>query len=128
MRDPRPPGRDWREWRRLRAWELKQQSWQQCAIAAALGVTEGAVSQWLRRAREGGGVAALKHRSPPGPSPKLTPEQLAQLPSLGTRGVLVEWAAHAALRLVPTSRQQAQRPRSSRPPEVRLPSLSAYVH
>src|SRR5919201_884462 len=86
MRDPRPPGRDWREWRRLRAWELKQQGWKQCAIAAALGVTEGAVSQWLRRARVGGGVAALKHRPPPGPSPKLTPEQLAQVPALLARG------------------------------------------
>jgi hypothetical protein len=30
-------GQDWREWRRLRAWELKQQGWQQRAIARALG-------------------------------------------------------------------------------------------
>jgi predicted transcriptional regulator len=37
---------DWREGRRLRAWELQQQGWKQKDIAAALGVTPGAVSQW----------------------------------------------------------------------------------
>ena len=45
---------DWREVRRRRAWELKQQGWKQRDIAVALGVTEGAVSQWLKRAREQG--------------------------------------------------------------------------
>jgi transposase len=77
--------RDWREWRRLRAWDLKQQGWRQCDIAAALGVTEGAVSQWVDRGRSGG-VAALRHRPPPGPSSRLTPEELAQLPALLARG------------------------------------------
>jgi predicted transcriptional regulator len=49
---------DGREGRRRRAWELKQQGWKQQDIAAALGVTPGAVSQcvsqWLKRARERG--------------------------------------------------------------------------
>jgi transposase len=45
---------DWREGRRLRAWELHQQGWKQKDIAAALGVTPGAVSQWLKRGRAGG--------------------------------------------------------------------------
>src|SRR5215467_8690977 len=72
---------DWLEGRRKRAWELKQQGWKQQDIAAALGVTKGAVSQWMRRAREGG-VEALRRRPPPGPTPKLTPEQLTQLPRL----------------------------------------------
>ena len=72
---------DWLEGRRKRAWELKQQGWKQEDIAAALGVTPGAVSQWLRRAREGG-VEALRRQPPPGPTPKLTAEQFAQLPSL----------------------------------------------
>src|SRR5215472_10485464 len=50
---------DWREGRRRRAWELKQQGWKQQDIAAALGVTAGAVSQLLRRVREQG-VEALR--------------------------------------------------------------------
>src|ERR671933_780597 len=49
---------DWREGRRLRAWELKQQGWSQHRIAEALGVTDGAVSQWMRRQRDGGGAQA----------------------------------------------------------------------
>jgi transposase len=72
---------DWLEGRRKRAWELKQQGWKQQDIAAALGVTKGAVSQWLRRAREGG-LEALRRHPPPGPTPKLTAEQLAHLPDL----------------------------------------------
>jgi len=76
---------DWREGRRRRAWELKEQGWKQSAIAAALGVTPGAVSQWLKRAREGG-VEALRRRPAPGPTPKLSAEQLAQLPDLLDRG------------------------------------------
>jgi predicted transcriptional regulator len=43
---------NWREGRRLRAWELHQKGWQQQAIAEALGVTQGAVSQWLKRVKE----------------------------------------------------------------------------
>lgn len=45
---------DWKEWRRLRAWELVQQGWSQKKIAEALGVTEGAVSQWVKIGREQG--------------------------------------------------------------------------
>ena len=81
---PRSP-RDWREGRRLRAWELHQHGWTGTAIAAALGVTKGAVSQWLKRAREGG-VKALYTQPPPGPAPRLTAEQLGQLPGLLAQG------------------------------------------
>src|SRR6187431_2243510 len=76
---------EWREGRRLRAWELKQAGWTQPAIAEALGVTAGAVSQWMRRGREGG-IAGLKRRSRPGPARKLTDEQRAQVPALLVRG------------------------------------------
>ena len=76
---------DWREARRLRAWELKQEGWSHARIAAALGVTPGAVSQWMKRAADGG-VAALRRRVAPGPQPKLTAEQRARLPGLLTRG------------------------------------------
>jgi transposase len=76
---------DWKEGRRLRAWELKQQGWKQAAIAEALGVTPGAVSQWMSRVRQEG-VAGLYKRKAPGPKPRLTPEQLALLPELLERG------------------------------------------
>lgn len=77
--------KDWREGRRLRAWELHQQGWKQKDIAAALGVTQGAVSQWLARGRDGG-VAALRRRPAPGAPPRLAAAQLAQLPALLARG------------------------------------------
>jgi transposase len=76
---------DWREGRRLRAWELAQLGWTQTAIAAALGVTQGAVSQWLKRARAAG-PAALRRRPAPGAPPKLSPERWAQVPALLARG------------------------------------------
>ncbi len=85
-----PPPLEYREYRRLRAYELKEQGWKQKDIkdikdiAAALGVTEGAVSQWLKRAREEGGRGALRRRPPPGPRPRLTPEQLSSAPSCAT--------------------------------------------
>jgi transposase len=80
-----PPKADWREERRKRAWELKQAGWTQRAIAVALGVSEGAVSQWMKRARVGG-VAALRRQPPPGLRPRLTAEQRAQIPTLLARG------------------------------------------
>ena len=81
-----PPKADWREERRKRAWALQQQGWLQKDIAAALGVSAGAVSQWLKRAREAGGVAALARRPPPGRIPRLTQEQRAQIPALLAQG------------------------------------------
>jgi transposase len=72
---------EWLEERRLRAWALHQAGWTGKAIAEAFGVTEGAVSQWLTRARAGG-EAALRRRIAPGPTPKLTAEQRARLPQL----------------------------------------------
>lgn len=77
--------KDWREGRRLRAWELHQQSWKQKDIAAALGVSPGAVSQWLKRGRAGG-VAQLRHQPPPGAQPRLSPEQLTELRTLLAQG------------------------------------------
>ncbi len=79
------PRQQLNEWRRLRAWALHQDGWSGRAIARALGVTPGAVSQWLKRAREGG-AQALVHRMPPGPPSKLSAEQKAQLPTLLEQG------------------------------------------
>jgi len=77
--------REWREGRRLRAWALKQQGWSQQRIAEALGVTPGAVSQWMRRGGAGG-VEAPQSRPRPGAEPRLTMEQRAQIPLLLARG------------------------------------------
>jgi transposase len=85
MRTSSKPTVDLREWRRFRAWELSQQGWKQRDIATALGVTEGAVSQWLKRAREGG-KESLRRRIAPGPPHRLTPEQRGQLPALLAKG------------------------------------------
>ena len=75
----------WKEARRLQAWRLKPRGWSQRQIAAALGVSEGAVSQWMTRARQGG-AEALRHRPPPGAPCRLTAEQLARLPTLLHQG------------------------------------------
>jgi transposase len=76
---------DWKEGRRLRALELSEQGWKPIRIAEALGVTRGAVSQWLTRARAGG-REALRHRPPPGATPRLTAAQRAAIPDLLARG------------------------------------------
>lgn len=73
--------KNWREGRRLRAYELSQQGWRQTAIAEALGVTKGAVSQWLKRAREEG-PQALRARKASGRPPALPAQQRARLPAL----------------------------------------------
>jgi transposase len=44
-------------------------------------VTSGAVSQWLNRGREQG-VDGLRRHPAPGPRPKLSAAQFAQLPAL----------------------------------------------
>jgi transposase len=80
-----PKKADWREERRKRAWELKAQGWKQTDIAKALGVSEGAISQWLKRGREGG-MEALNTRPPKGVAPRLTAKQKAQIPSLLVKG------------------------------------------
>ena len=46
--------RIWKEARRLRGWELVQKGWKQTDVAEALGVTRGAVSQWVGKARQEG--------------------------------------------------------------------------
>ena len=66
----------------MRALELKQQGWRQRDIAAALGVTEGAVSQWLAAARRGGTDAVHSHMDRCGMTPKLTAEQMRLIPDL----------------------------------------------
>lgn len=63
----------------MRALQLKQAGWKQRDIAAALDVTEGAVSQWLATAGRHG-AAALLSRPAPGAPPHLTAAQRQRLP------------------------------------------------
>jgi transposase len=70
---------DWREWRRVRAWRLKQQGWYQRDIAEALGVSEETVSRWVARARQDG-IRSLLTRPAAGHPPRLTPEQKRLIP------------------------------------------------
>jgi transposase len=77
--------KDWREARRFQALKLKAKGWKQNTIATALDVSEGAVSQWFKRAEEQGAEAL--HTQPKAGAPrKLSLEQLAHLPSLLTKG------------------------------------------
>jgi transposase len=77
--------REWQEKRRGRAYELAQQGWQQKDIAEALGVSKGAVSKWLARAKAGGAEALKSHPAPGGRS-KLNSDQMARLPEILGRG------------------------------------------
>lgn len=69
---------DWKEGRRFRAYALDQQGWTGKRIAEALGVTKGAVSQWLKLAREQG-RDALGKKPATGRHRKLTAEQRIEL-------------------------------------------------
>ena len=77
--------KDWRECRRFRAWELKEKGWTQQKIAEALGVTKGAVSQWLKKAEQGG-IETLRHRKRSGAPSRLTLSQKSELPDLLSKG------------------------------------------
>src|SRR5258708_40055951 len=77
---------DGREGRRRRAWERKQAGWKQTQSAAAWGVTSGAVSQWLTRARVDGVEEGLRAPPASGRPSQLTPDQRAQLPAVLDRG------------------------------------------
>ncbi len=100
-----PRRRDWNEGRRLRAWELKQQGWKQQDIAAALGVSASAVSQWCKRAAPGG-AEALRRRPAPGPRPKLTAEQEQEVLAILARGAEAwgfrgdVWTTHRVARVI----------------------------
>lgn len=72
---------DWGEARRLQAWELKEAGWKQKDIAKALGVSQAAVSDWVRRGRDGG-PGALRTQPKSGAPRRLSAEQLARLPEL----------------------------------------------
>ncbi|MGA9925699.1 MAG: IS630 family transposase [Isosphaeraceae bacterium] len=76
---------DLREWRRMRAWHLKQLGWKQRQIAVALGVREGTVSRWIARARRDGPAALLSHLAHGRPA-KLRPDQRRLIPDFLSHG------------------------------------------
>ena len=76
---------DWREARRIRAWELYQTGWTQSRIAAALGVTQGSVSQWIARGKAGAEVA-LRTQPKPGAPRKLGSVGREQLREMLAKG------------------------------------------
>jgi hypothetical protein len=70
---------DFRQWRRLRAFRLRQQGWRRRDVALALDVSEVAVGHWLSLARSGGTQALLSHPIP-GRPPALSPIQRQMIP------------------------------------------------
>jgi len=80
-----PPTQDWREGRRYRAWELHRQGWTQQAIAEALGISQGRVSQ-IVRIGQAEGFAGLRRRRASGAPPKLKQAQRERLLSLLGQG------------------------------------------
>jgi transposase len=80
---------NWREERRLRALALYNKGWQQKLIAEALGVTKGAVSQWLKKTKdlpEERQKEALRIMKSPGRPPVIAPEERPKLVALIERG------------------------------------------
>lgn len=75
----------WYEARRYRAWALCKQGWKQCDIAAALGVTAGAVSQWLKSVRQEG-KTALAAQPRLGVPRRLNKQDLWLLPDMLSHG------------------------------------------
>lgn len=76
-KEPKP--HDWREWRRLRAWDLHRHGWRHRIIAEAFGVSQESVSHWVGRAKREGRAALLAHPAP-GCPPRLTDEQRELIP------------------------------------------------
>jgi len=70
---------DFRQWRRLRASELKARGWRRRDVAEVLNVSEVSVGHWLAVARTGGRQALLSHPIP-GRPPALSAAQLRRIP------------------------------------------------
>jgi putative transposase len=75
----------WQEQRRWQALELKHEGWTHEEVAEVLGVTRGAVSQWMKRVAQEG-KAGLHARPRLGAVPKLTANEKARLPELLSHG------------------------------------------
>jgi transposase len=68
--------RDWQTERHFQAaWLYYNNHWQQKTIALALGVTKGAMGQWVKNIPQEQWKEALKVKASPGRPPLLTDEQ-----------------------------------------------------
>jgi len=76
---------NWKEERRKRAWVLHQEGWSQKKIAEVLGVTPGAVSQWIKRGLKDG-ADGLLHPKVPGRPSRLKPTERQHLKELLAQG------------------------------------------
>lgn len=93
MHTPHPSPRSHRdraalERRRREAIALIRRGVRPAEVARRLGVTRGAVSQWVTAWRRGG-AQALRSRKPPGRSPRLTPGALRRIERTLLRGPAV---------------------------------------
>src|SRR5579871_183030 len=73
------------EYRRLLAWRMYTQGHRQKDIAETLCVTQGAISQWIKRARDQG-AQSLRTRKAIGRLLYLTRDQKEQIPHLLQKG------------------------------------------
>jgi transposase len=81
--------RDWREERRLRCLELYKSGWPQKDIANALGVTKGAISQWVKIFKdvpEAEQAQALRIKKSTGRTPSIKSEDRPKLVALVHEG------------------------------------------
>lgn len=85
MKECSAESKDVREYRRLRAIELSCKGMKAIRIAEILGVTRGAVSQWLKRYREQG-LESLYRRISRGKPCKLTDLQIGELEAMLQQG------------------------------------------
>ncbi len=85
METKQSPLAAWQEQRRWQALELKHDGWTHEEVAEDLGVTKGAVSQWMKRVAQEG-EAGLHARARRGAVPNLTAEEKARLPELLSQG------------------------------------------
>lgn len=85
METPSKTSQHAREFKRLRAVELYEQGWRPVRIAEALGVTRGAVSQWLKRYREKG-IEALQYKKIAKKPARLSQPQKAMLVVMLSQG------------------------------------------
>lgn len=77
--------KNWREWRRLHAIELKAQGWSHQEIAEALNVSKAAVSQWVTALHEHG-REALRARPHTGAPRRLDTQEIKRLPDCLSHG------------------------------------------